>query len=263
MKKKKISKKKTMIVSRAIKGKKEKAARLKKQPISKKTSVKRIKKTRKKKIVKSADREKRIKFKPKQVYSGKEKEIIHCFSKIPSEEFVKSNLPRLYGKDMLKLLVRDPRWIYVYWEVTTATFDKIKDRLKQRLDKARIILRAYDVTGVDFNGKDANSSFDVEINYEELNWYINTNSPGSEFCVELGFLLENGEFIRILRSNTVSMPVDGPSSLRDEEWMFPDDLFDVLYKMSFGFHGSSPVGDLWSERLRLDISSGFSPQKKA
>jgi hypothetical protein len=86
--------------------------------------------------------------------------------------------------------------------------------------------------------------------------------------VDLGLLLPNGVFITIVRSNTVSTPLDGPSWITDEEWMIPDDMFARLYGMGFGFGRSSAVGKGWQEKIRKQfvsspgISSLASPVKR-
>ncbi len=262
MKKKKVSKKRSRVSSGLKKSKKEnvsshKKISVRKKSIKKKVTLKVTKKVSKRKTLKSASRKKKLSLKQKAVFEPAGNNPVVYPVKISSEEFSSRELPRFYGKDFLKLLVRDPWCVYAYWEVTPSTFDKFTTRLQNKINNARLILRVYDVTGIIFNGNNANKFFDLGIDYDVLNWYINTNSPGLSFCVELGFLLEDGEFVVILRSNTVNTPLDRPSSVIDEKWMFPKDLFNILYKMSFGFHGSSPVGDLWSERLRLDISSGI------
>jgi len=40
------------------------------------------------------------------------------------------DLPGGYGKDRLVLQVRDPWWLHAYWEITLATWDSLKQRLK-------------------------------------------------------------------------------------------------------------------------------------
>ena len=88
--------------------------------------------------------------------------------------------------------------------------------------------------------------------------------PGRSWCVDLGLRLSNGRFITILRSNVVQSPLDGPSSITDEEWMIPEDMFARLYGMGFGLGRSSPVGKAWRERFISSpgIASMASPVKK-
>jgi len=175
-------------------------------------------------------------------------------------------LPYQYDQDKIILQVRDPRWIHAYWEIRNQTIDGLKSSLRDDFYRSRRVLRVYDITNINFNGNNANSFFDIQINEFANSWYIDTNGPGRSWCVDLGLMLPDGRFITILRSNVVQTPLDGPSWVTDEEWMIPDDMFARLYGMGFGLGRSSPVGKAWTERLRQEIfSSGVSssPVRKA
>jgi hypothetical protein len=164
-------------------------------------------------------------------------------------------LPGQYGKDKMVLQVRDPWWLHCYWEITTHTWEKLKERLKEIFYSAKRVLRVYDVSHVIFSGKNAHRFFDIEVNQEANSWYIDAAGPGRSWCVDYGLKLPNGEFITILRSNTVTTPLDGPSWITDEEWMIPEEMFGRLYGMGFGLGRSSP-GKAWQERFKKALFSG-------
>ncbi|MDO8661962.1 MAG: DUF4912 domain-containing protein [Candidatus Omnitrophota bacterium] len=174
-------------------------------------------------------------------------------------------LPSGYGVDKMALLVRDPWWLYTYWEIKQETVERLKSELKDEFYIAKRVLRVYDVTNIIFNGSNANHFFDIQIHEFANNWYIDAGSPGKSWCVDLGLKLSDGRFITILRSNVVQTPLDGPSEITDEEWMIPDDMFARLYGMGFGLGRSSPVGKAWRERMISSpgIASMASPVKKA
>ncbi|MFA5362298.1 MAG: DUF4912 domain-containing protein [Candidatus Omnitrophota bacterium] len=165
-------------------------------------------------------------------------------------------LPGAYGKDKMVLNVRDPWWLYTFWEVSKGTFERVKQALKDAFHSAKKTLRVYDVTNVNFNGSNANRYFDIDIHHEATSWYIDTGGPNRSWCVDYGLKLSNGEFVTILRSNIVHTPSDGPSHITDEEWMIPDEMFGRLYGMGFGFGQSSPVGKAWQERMKRALFSG-------
>jgi len=168
------------------------------------------------------------------------------------------DLPGGYGQDRAVLQVRDPWWLHAYWEITGPTFDSFKTRLADAFYSAKMVIRVYDVSDIIFDGKNAHSFFDVKINPQANNWYIDTGGPGRSWCVDVGLRLANGEFITIVRSNTVRTPLEGPSWITDEEWMIPDDMFARLYGMGFGFGRSSPVGKGWQEKMKREFfSSGI------
>jgi len=179
---------------------------------------------------------------------------------------IATELPWSYGKDKIVLQARDPWWLHTYWELTGATQDRLIRELGNQFYAARPVLRVYDVSNIIFSGANANNFFDIEIQFEAMNWYIDVGGPGRSWCADLGLRLPDGRFITIVRSNVVSTPLDGPSWITDEEWMIPEDLFARLYGMGFGFGRSSPVGKGWRERIRQQMVSSpgisSSPVKK-
>jgi hypothetical protein len=155
--------------------------------------------------------------------------------------------------------VRDPYWIHVYWDVTRETLAKAQEALGERWHEARSVLRVYDVTGVEFDGTNANSFFDIEIAGGASNWYINVQVPNRAYCVEIGLLSVTGEFFLLARSNVAATPRDVPSDVTDEEWMIPDWEFDRVYALSGGFNpdsGSIELKELMEKSLGGQVGSG-------
>ncbi len=168
-------------------------------------------------------------------------------------------LPTTYGEDRIVLLVRDPYWVHAYWEVTRETLLKARASLGDDWHHARSILRIYDITGVEFDGDNANSHFDVEVSGGADNWYINTRVPNRTYCVDIGLLAPDGKFIMLARSNRATTPRDVPSEVTDEEWMIPDWEFDKIYALSGGFNvgaGSVELKEMMEKALGGETSSG-------
>lgn len=178
-------------------------------------------------------------------------------------------LANAYGKDKIILQVRDSWWVHSYWEIKQQTLERLKEKLGAEFFSAKMALRVYDVSHIIFDGRNAHRYFDIDINPDINNWYIDTGGPGRSWCVDIGLKLISGEFITIARSNTITTPLEGPSWITDEEWMVPEEMFARLYGMGFGFGKSSPVGKAWQERIKKEffsspgISSVSSPVKKA
>src|SRR3989338_8221119 len=112
--------------------------------------------------------------------------------------------PPGYGDNRIVLLVRDPWWIFAYWEIRR---DKEKDVLR-KIESAgdsagKSILRVYDVTDINFNGKNARSFFDIELKGLANNWYINVGTPDRSWVVDIGIMSQNGSFYTLARSNAV------------------------------------------------------------
>jgi len=166
-----------------------------------------------------------------------------------------TDLPAGYHEDKIIVQVRDPWWVHTYWEVKDSTIQSIQHNLGNDFEGAKAVLRVYDVTCILFDGSNAHKYFDIEIPLEARSWYIDIGGAGRSWCIDIGFRLRDGRFILIARSNTVLMPLDGPSWQTDEEWMIPDDLFARLYHLGFGLSPSSPLGKDWTQRFRVPVSS--------
>jgi len=168
-------------------------------------------------------------------------------------------LPVGYGRDVIALMVRDPYWIHVYWEISRDTLVRAKGVLKDEWFDARSVLRVHDVTGVDFDGKNSNAYFDIALEGGATNWYINTRVPNRSYCVEIGLLSRSGRFVLLARSNVATTPRDAPSDVVDEKWMIPDWEFDKVYALSGGFSvgsGSLELREMMEKALGGEMGSG-------
>lgn len=175
----------------------------------------------------------------------------------PSDET--RDLPEGYGDTKIVAMVRDPYWAYAYWEIN---HDK-RQELGMLGNKARkLVLRVHDTTGITFNGFNAHSCFDIEVNDFTNNWYIQLPEPNRAYCIDLGTFNESGDFILIARSNLISTPRDSVSDVEDSEWgMASRHDFDEVYKLSGGYKikelaGSEMIERILSRNLEDSLSSG-------
>jgi len=174
------------------------------------------------------------------------------------------DLPRGYGEEKIAIMSRDPFVAYAYWEVTPARLEREKAWFGWN---SKLCVRIYDVTGVQFDGRNALGYFDQEV-YESLgNWYFDMGRPAHSFCADVGLLSPEGKFLTLARSNYITMPRDGVSDQIDEEWMLVDEEFWRLYGFPGGIAGglsSQEVREMWA-RMRMEgISSpGMVSREKA
>jgi len=167
-------------------------------------------------------------------------------------------LPYGYNESRITVMVRDPHWIYTYWELPDWKIDELKALMgHDTFYRSKKILRIYDVTDINFTGMNANKSFDIGLSPDSRNWYINTGEPNRSFCIDLGFLTPEGKFYVAARSNVVSTPRDSMSEVIDEEWLTID--WERIYAMSGGFgigRSSGEIKELLKKRLKEELSSG-------
>jgi hypothetical protein len=128
--------------------------------------------------------------------------------------------PETYGVNRVRLLVRDPEWIFAYWDVSPAAMKDLGKSLGERaLALSRLTLRVLDpVSG---------GSSDILLPPGARWWYIRTDSARRTYRAELGVTLPSGEFRRLAESNTVVTPRVGPSPERARRRMSYRDARDL------------------------------------
>ncbi|MCL6589130.1 MAG: DUF4912 domain-containing protein [Firmicutes bacterium] len=190
----------------------------------------------------------------------------HLTTVAVEEEY--QTIPPNYNDTRIVLLVRDPYWLYTYWNISQETKERISNTIK-KWDQIPLLLRVYDTTNQKFDGVNSNYYFDIAVDHATTNWYIHVGSPNRTFCVDLGFIQDNGNFYTIARSNFVTTPRDNISDIVDEEWMIIEEDFRRLYRLAGGGLGNSSAELVESliQRLEREIGSGavsslFSPGKK-
>ena len=129
------------------------------------------------------------------------------------------DLPRAYGRDRLVLLVRDPWWLFAYWELTPTSRIETLRRLGAEAEGAVEVLRVYDVTFIDFTGDNAWTLVDIEPTPGAESWYINVWKPAASYCAEMGVRTRAGRFVPIMRSNTVTTSRPQPSPDTTVRWV--------------------------------------------
>ncbi len=120
-------------------------------------------------------------------------------------------LPWSYDETRLTALVRDPYWLFAYWEITGAAHEAAIDAVgREKWFLARPVIRVHDVTG--------GGAYDVAVNEDARNWYLNVGQPDRTFYLEIGRITADGRFIMLARSNTVHTPPDSVSWVIDPRW---------------------------------------------
>ena len=132
-------------------------------------------------------------------------------NKFPQEE--------KYEETFIVLMVVGPHKLYVHWDINTNDIVSLRDHLGENKSNYKYILRVYDISGITFNGNNAHYHFDIQVDKEDDNWYIDLWTPGNAYCVELGIKAGNRNFFPLVRSNSVITPRVKPSNLSKPKWM--------------------------------------------
>jgi hypothetical protein len=124
-----------------------------------------------------------------------------------------------YCESRVVLLPVEPYLIHAYWEVTHSDIEKAKQRLGADYRKSQAVLRFYDVTNIIFDGTNAHGFFDVNIDLQSKNWYVDLWSPDKSYFVDLGFKTRDGLFLPLTRSSVAKTPCAWPAPKADEHYM--------------------------------------------
>ncbi|MBP5232280.1 MAG: DUF1957 domain-containing protein [Planctomycetes bacterium] len=113
-----------------------------------------------------------------------------------------------YNETYAYLIPREPGKILAIWEVGEGTRKQLREKFGEDFfNKNRLIMRVYEVTGVDFNGFNANSVFEVDDYLNDKNSYWLTVGKGCDFIMEIGYRSEGTDYFELVaRSNSVFSP---------------------------------------------------------
>jgi hypothetical protein len=163
-----------------------------------------------------------------------------------------------HAKDRVVVVVRDPYWLHVFWELTHQSVQRAEAALGQDWHGAKPILRVCDVSAQDTTSTAEAVVRDVEVHGGCNNWYVEVNQPPRSYRVDLGYVSKRGQFYVLARSNVVTTPKAGVSDAIDENWSETDaKQADRLYAMSSGFESSAgdtrALREFLEERFRRPL----------
>jgi hypothetical protein len=169
-----------------------------------------------------------------------------------------------HTKDRIVVVVRDPFWLHVFWELTHQSVQRAEAALGQDWHGARPILRVYDVSAQDTTSTAEGIVRDVDIHGGCNNWYIEVTQPPRSYRVDIGYVSKRGQFYALARSNVVTPPKAGHSDNLDENWTESDaKQADRLYAMSSGFDPSAgdtrALKEFLEERFRRPLHTPALP----
>ena len=118
------------------------------------------------------------------------------------ERFV---FPESYGRSRVRLLVKDPEWLFAFWDVDARALDELRARYGERVVAlSRLSLRVSDAA--------QGGSQLILLPAGARSWYVRTDAERRAYRAELGMTLPSGEFRVLATSNTVTVPRRGPSA---------------------------------------------------
>jgi hypothetical protein len=151
-------------------------------------------------------------------------------------------------RDRLVVMVRDPYWLQVYWELSRPSIDRAESAMGPHWHTAAPVLRLYKMA-VDGTSAPVRN---IPIHGGVSHWYVDVQEPPCEFRLEIGYLAAGAHFYSLARSNSVTTPRAGTSDAIDENWTDVADNADRIFAMSGGYSSrgtSLELQELLEERL--------------
>jgi len=113
--------------------------------------------------------------------------------------------PETYGVDRVRLLVKDPEWLFAYWDLSGRAVDTLRKELGERgVALTRLTLRIVDPA---HGGASV-----ILLPYGARAWYVRADSQPRSYRALLGWTLPSGAFRLLAESNVVTTPRSGPSA---------------------------------------------------
>ena len=140
--------------------------------------------------------------------------------------------------DRIVALMRDPQWLYVYWELKGGTILDLQERLgKVGRRRAQWILRL----------DDGEAPRDTAIDPHARATYINVQ-PGGHYQVAIGMIAPDGTFHEATGSEAVDAPRADVSDQADEQWPLAEAAYERTAR-AFGAAESSEWAALGASRF--------------
>lgn len=146
---------------------------------------------------------------------------------VKNELLIDEGLPELpdgYGDDRLVLLVRDPYWLYLYWDLNPGRVRWAKEQ-----GGRQATLRISDVTGLHEGN---HGQFEIPCSEGARGWYVSVPTDGRTYVAEYGYKAEDGRFLVMVRSNAGTTPISHMSA------QVADTFVTIPYGMPLQEHGN-------------------------
>jgi len=160
---------------------------------------------------------------PRRMFAMETSEELRPSEQRQGTHMMPPELPDSYNDTRLVLMVRDPEWLFAYWEINDGHWENlVRQHGEAAARRDNITLRVFEMS-------DQMGYFDINVGGLARDWHIRVGKSQTPFYCQLG-LKYYQDFIPLAVSNTVVTPRDSLSSLYDEEWMLVTDHEQKLLK---------------------------------
>jgi hypothetical protein len=185
-------------------------------------------------------------------------------------------VPTYYNRDIIKILLVNPKSIYILWGISEASYSKIKESFHCNLEDINFRLAIHFKT----ENKIQKSKL-IELPPFTNNWFVNFEEKAKEIKAEVLAFSSAGNSYSLLHSAEIHLPAKKESLQIHQEWIHPNwleysneikignDIFLIekkaeqfstdltQQKQIDSFHGNNPFlkEDFFSTKMNSSISS--------
>jgi hypothetical protein len=141
------------------------------------------------------------------------------FSPPPAPDVEEGELPESYGRTRLVMLAASPYRVHAYWEVTPDALAEAQRKLEDQSGPASAVLRFHEAASANGAGGGSAGWFDIEVDLQARNWYVQLWSADRTYRVDLGLRAGGGRFVKLAGSNPVSTPRAWPKAELEEHFV--------------------------------------------
>lgn len=167
---------------------------------------------------------------------------------LPSDDDIE--IPEKYNENRMVLMLRDPSWAFLYWDLE----EKKRSDIENRPGVQGLFLRIYEMDGPVKSESGIMDFFDLPVTLEDSRRYINLPEQDTYYMAELRIQVGESD-LQVLQSNIIETSREFIMPSRDNEF----DNTDLLIKLS-GF--STDVGIFPGSEGRGIISHRIFPDSE-
>jgi glycogen(starch) synthase len=122
-----------------------------------------------------------------------------------------TRFPVSFTSDRIVFALVHPQLGYLHWHVQEASVERLRLQQGDPFHGAKLVVRVYDITDVEFDGFNAHSFFDIDAGGLSGTHYLPVHQMERNLLAEVGFRLPDNSFHALARSNTRFFDRDRPS----------------------------------------------------
>ena len=180
-----------------------------------------------------------------------------------------NSLPGYYSRDIIKVLSKNPKELFIFWGISQESFTTIKNFFNVELDEVRYKLY------IRYSDESKHLLFrEIYLPPFTTSYILKLDAPVKNLRVEIIAYSSVGSTYSLMHSAHINMPINKPSQYVHHEWIHPrwiqgggflekvDDNF-IIKTINPEFTTASSSEEekflpIWESVILFDGSSGFS-----